>query len=169
MIGLDVAPPAALLRIPAYRSPAWLLPALIAALAALLLTGISWPVAAFARRTYGVRFKLSGRPATAYRLVRASSLVLFIVFVAFPLTLLSMSGDLRNFSSSTDGVMLFFQAAITISVIAATLAAGWNALLTWKGQRGGFAKFWSIAVLASCLVVLWVSLVTHLIGFTTHY
>lgn len=169
MIGLDVAPPAALLRIPAYRSPAWLVPALVAALAALLLTAISWPVAAFARRTYGVPFKLSGRPAIAYRLVRASSLILFIVFIAFPLTLLSMSGDLRNFSSSTDGVMLFFQAAITVSVIAATLAAGWNAVLTWTSQRGRFAKFWSLAVLASCLVVLWVSLLTHLIGFTTHY
>jgi CubicO group peptidase (beta-lactamase class C family) len=169
MIGLDVAPPAALLRIPAYRSPAWLVPALIAALAALLLTAISWPAAAFARRSYRVPFKLSGRPAMAYRLVRASSLVLFIAFIAFPLTLLSMSSDLRNFSSSTDGVMLFFQAAITVSVIAATLAAGWNAFLTWTSQRGEFAKFWSLAVLASCLVVLWVSLVTHLIGFTTHY
>jgi hypothetical protein len=80
-----------------------------------------------------------------------------------------MAGDLRNFSSSSDGVMLFFQAAITVSVIAATLAAGWNALLTWRSEHGGFAKFWSLAVLASCLVVLWVSLVTHLIGFTTHY
>jgi hypothetical protein len=91
------------------------------------------------------------------------------VFIAFPLTLLSMSGDLRNFSSSTDGVILFFQAAVTLAVIAATLAAGWNALLTWTGQRGGFAKVWSVVALLSCLVVLWVSLLTHLIGFTTHY
>jgi len=138
-------------------------------LAALLLTGISWPVAAIARKTYGVPFALSGGPAIAYRLVRALSLVLCIVFIAFPLTLLSMSGDLRNFSSSTDGVMLFFQAAITVSVIAATLAAGWNAILIWRDHRGRFAKFWSLLVLASCLVVLWVSILTRLIGFTTHY
>jgi CubicO group peptidase (beta-lactamase class C family) len=169
MIGLDAAAPAALLRIPAYRSPTWLVPAFAAALAALLLTGISWPVAAIARKTYGVPFALSGRPAIAYRLVRALSLVLCIVFIAFPLTLLSMSGDLSNFSSSTDGVMLFFQAAITLSVIAATLAAGWNAILIWTAHRRGFAKFWSVLVLASCLVVLWVSILTHLIGFTAHY
>jgi CubicO group peptidase (beta-lactamase class C family) len=169
MVGFDIAPPAAFLRIPASRSPGWLIPALVLSLAALLLTAISWPVAAIARKTYGVPFNLSGRTAIAYRLVRATSLILLIVFIAFPLTLLSMSGDLRNFSSSTDGVILFFQAAVTLAVIAATLAAGWNALLTWTGQRGGFAKVWSVVALLSCLVVLWVSLLTHLIGFTTHY
>jgi CubicO group peptidase (beta-lactamase class C family) len=169
MIGLDIGPPAALLRIPASRSPSWLVPALVASLAALLLTGLSWPIAAFARKTYGVRFDLSGQPAIAYRLVRALSLVLCIVFIAFPLTLLSMAGDLRNFSSTTDGVMLAFQAAITAAVIATTLAAAWNAVLIWKGQRSRFAKFWSLVVLASCLLVLRFSLLAHLIGITTHY
>ena len=92
-----------------------------------------------------------------------------LVFIAFPLTLLSMAGDLSNFSSTTDGTMLFFQAAITVAVIATTLAAGWNAILIWKGQRSRFAKFWSLVLLASCLLVLRFSLVAHLIGFTTHY
>jgi CubicO group peptidase (beta-lactamase class C family) len=169
MIGLDVGPPAALLRIPASRSPSWLVPALVASLMVLLLTGLSWPIAAIARKNYGVRFDLTGRPAIAYRLLRALSLVLCVVFIAFPLSLLTMAGDLSNFSSATDGTMLFFQAAVTVAVIATTLAAAWNAILIWRGQRGRFAKFWSLVVLASCLFVLRFALLAHLIGFTTHY
>ena len=45
-------------RVPWYRDSAWLLPMTCAGLAALLLTGVMWPIAAIVRRRYGATLPL---------------------------------------------------------------------------------------------------------------
>jgi CubicO group peptidase (beta-lactamase class C family) len=169
MIGFGAAPPAALLRVPAWRSPVWMLPALGAALSVLFFTALSWPIAAGYRRAYGIPFALRGAAASRYRLIRLFSLGTVLVFLAFPATLLYLSGDAQRFSADTDAWNLGLQAAALVVFVGVVAVAVWDAILVWTGARRWFARLWSAAVAASCLLILFTACAFHLMGFNVNY
>ncbi len=169
MLGFDVAPPAALLRIPAWRSPQWLLPSLFVALGVLLLTGLAWPIAAAVRRVYRAPFPIDGMAAIGYRAVRVFSLAAPLTFLAFIVTLTVMGDDVQRFSAATDGWNLTLQGLASVVFVGAAAVSVWDATLVWSGKRRLFAKLWSIAVAISCLLVLYTSIVFHLISFNVNY
>ena len=169
MLGFGMAPPAAFLPIPGRRSPSWLLPAAIVALSVLLLTGLSWPVAASARRVYKIRSPLAGRRLLAYRALRLASLATVAVILTFLGTLAYLSGDLSRLSSGTDGWIIGLQLAALVIVPGATMVSGWNAFAAWSEPRGWPSRSWAIVVLASCGVIFWTSLMFHLLIPNTHY
>ncbi|MDP9012414.1 MAG: beta-lactamase family protein [Pseudomonadota bacterium] len=169
MLGFGMAPPAAFLPIPGQRSPSWLLPAAAVALGALLLTGLSWPVAAIARRVYKVSSPLAGRPLLVYRALRAASLATVGVMLTFLGTLAYMSGDASRLSRATDGWIIGLQLAALIIVPGATVVCGGNAIAAWSEQRSWPSRCWAIVVLASCGVIFWMTLMFHLLIPNTHY
>ena len=127
MLGFGIAPPAAFLPIPAWRSPAWLLPASLVALGVLLLTGLSWPIGAMTRRFYKLAPLLAGRPLLVYRMVRAACLANVAVMLTFLATLVYLSGAATRFSSAADGWLLCLQMGVLIIVPGALAVAVWNA------------------------------------------
>src|SRR6185437_7538968 len=169
MIGFDVAPPAAFLPVPAWRSPVWMLPALGAALSVLLLTGLAWPMAAAFRRAYGIPLALRGAAASSYRWIRLFSLAAVLVFLAFPVTLLFMSADAQRLSADTDAWNLGLQAVALVAFVGAVAVAVWDAILIWTGARRWFARLWSAAVAASCLLILFTACAFHLMSFNVNY
>ena len=66
-------------RAPWYRDAAWLMPAFLAALVLVVLTALSWPVAAISRRRFRVAMALSGPDLKSYRWVRGFSWLVLVV------------------------------------------------------------------------------------------
>jgi CubicO group peptidase (beta-lactamase class C family) len=143
-IGFGMAPPAAFLPAPVYRSPAWILPALVIALLILLLNGIFWPLT---------------------RTLRISSLAAAAVIVSFPATLIYMAADESRMFAGADGWIYTIELLALLVLPAANLIAA----LHLVRHQGWARKSGCAAILASDAVLLWVAVVFHLLNFNTHY
>ena len=156
---------------PAWRSAAWLWPALLVAVGVLLLTGVLWPVTAIVRRRYGAAFALSGAPAHSYRLVRGGALLSAALMIGWLITVVTM---LQTFSitAAMDPWILTLHLLSTVVFPLFVAVAAWDVYAVWtrrSGWRAIFGRGWSLVVLAASLVLLWVALVHHLIGFNLNY
>ena len=144
LLGFGMAPPAAFLPVPAYRSPAWLLPAIAAALLILLLNGLFWPI---------------------NRRLRVASLVSVAVVVSFPLTLSYLSQDASRLSAASDP----WSYAIELAALIALPAALAISVATLRSASGLRRKIGLTLILASNVALLWMAVVCHLLNFNTHY
>ena len=147
----------------------WMLPALIAALVILLLTALLWPITALVRRRYRGEFPLSGNEARAYRLVRIGSLLTVLVFAGWAGLVVAMFSEFSMLTAKTDPYIWILQILGVIVFFGTFLIAAWNAWLVWKGRRSWFAKLWSTLLVLASLMVLFVALNYHLIGFGVNY
>lgn len=154
---------------PWYLSSSWLLPALIAGLVILLLTALSWPAGAIARRRYGAKLALTGKDRTAYRLVRGFSALVVLVLIGWAVAISTMMSDLNLLSGPLDWLVVLLQITGLIAFIGLFLISLWNLWLVWKGKRGWFSKLWSVLVVLAALVALWVGFAFNLIGFGLNY
>ncbi|NIJ21047.1 CubicO group peptidase (beta-lactamase class C family)/uncharacterized membrane protein YqjE [Sphingomonas naasensis] len=155
-----------------YRTPgaldsAWLMPALMFAIAVIFLTALSWPVGWFTRRRYGAQLALQGERLRTYRAVRAFAWLVIAALVGW---LLVISG-LENFEShgSTDGLILLVQILGTLAFFGMFGLAIWNAWLTWKDKRGWFARIWSVLLVLAGFFLLWAALAFRLISFGAEF
>ena len=156
---------------PAYRDAAWLLPLLLASIAALLLTLVLWPVTAWARRRYAATFPFEGGEAVSYRAVRIVPGAAGLVMAAWLVTITNML-QTGGFSSALDGRFLTLHVLTVILFPAAVVAAAWNLVVVWRTRHGPssiFARVWAAVLLLASLTLLWVGLVFHLIGFGLSY
>jgi CubicO group peptidase (beta-lactamase class C family) len=156
-------------RVSPARDAGWMLPGLIAALAALALTGILWPVAVLARRKYRGEFALSGKEARAYRWVRIAALASVAVMAGWMITIVKMFDDFSLLAGGLDPLVWVLHIASIVVFIGAVLIAAWNAWLVWTHKRGWFAKLWSAVLVLSTLIVLYVAWIYHLIGFSINF
>jgi CubicO group peptidase (beta-lactamase class C family) len=169
MFGFSMAPPAAFLRIPGWRSPAWITPALYASLAILLLTGLLWPILAITRKTYGASFALAGRDALVYRGTRLFALAAVAVFAIYPMVLTWLLSDIAHATSASDGLVLFLGIAGLLAFVGVAVLALLDLWRVWRGGGAWRDKLGSVLVAASALMLLYVGLVFHLMGFNTQY
>ncbi|MET0230024.1 MAG: serine hydrolase domain-containing protein [Rhodanobacteraceae bacterium] len=154
----------------ASRNGAWLMPALYASLAALLLTVIVWPIAAIVRRSYRARLDLAPHELRAYRAAKFGALLILLALAGWMFTIVSMFADLNKTTEAFDPVIRFCQIFGFVAFIGGFVLIVWNLLTVWRsGTRRWPAKIWSIALVLSALVVLWVALAFHLIGWGVHY
>jgi CubicO group peptidase (beta-lactamase class C family) len=167
-IGFDSSPVSVLEPAPWYSSSAWLLPAFMLALGTLFLTGLSWPVAAIARRRFGAALALEGQDRNAYRLVRLFAWIVSLVFAGWILAL-SMLEDLDNINGGLDWLIRPLLILGAIGIIGLAAAAPWNLWRTWKGRRGWIAKLWGLLLTFAALVMLWIAVVFHLFNFSLSY
>jgi CubicO group peptidase (beta-lactamase class C family) len=156
-------------KAPAAVSSAWLLPALLASLAALLVTVVLWPVTAIVRRRHGKTFPLEGRQAQAHRLVRIGAALSAAAIIAWVLTLTTMFGDLTLLSAKLDWVLMVLHLAGSAAVFAGLGLAVWNLLVVWSGQRGWFTKLWAVVLVGSTGVLTWLAVAFHLVGLSVRY
>jgi CubicO group peptidase (beta-lactamase class C family) len=156
-------------RVPWYQDAAWLIPALCAALGAFLLTALLWPIAAIVRRRYGAALALGPKPLRAYRLSKVGAILNLAGLGAWVLTMSRMLNNLDNLSAKFDSTVRLTQLFGFVAFIGGFALILWNLRSVWTGQRRWPAKVWSIVLLLSALIVLWVALVFNLLNFGLNY
>jgi CubicO group peptidase (beta-lactamase class C family) len=153
-------------RAPWWRSSGWLTPAVYASLVALLLTVIFWPVAALVRRSFSAPLTLPKRTLWAHRGVRVAALLAVLV----PYGWLTVA---QTMSTASASVLTFNLLALyTLTLLAFVGGLGlalWNAWEVWTTKRGWFARTWSIVLVVSFFVLLWLGVVFKLLSFHTEF
>lgn len=156
-------------RVPAGKSGVWILPALYASLAILLLTFLSGPVGWFSRRKYKTRLALTGSALRVYWATLILSGLTLVILAGWAGLFTSMLSSLKNATDSSDPWLWLLQVLGGLVFLAAVLVSGWNLRLTWTDGRSGARKLWSVLVVASTLLILYVALRFGLIAFTVNY
>ena len=168
MIGFDVAPPVALLPVPWWRSPGWLLPAAGLALAVLLLYGLSLPFGATIRWFYSV-VRVPALGKLHHRAPRLLSLALVGTAIAYPTVLTTFASDLDVLSDRTDWAILTLETIMlavllaTTGFLTAAVVRAWTLKLPWRRKAS------APVVLLATSVLWWIAIVCHLINFSTNY
>jgi len=149
---------------PAGDSPAWLQPAAGAAVLALTLTVICWPIAGLIRRGRG----LGPRHAT-YHLVRIADLLALVVLGAWGGLIVWLLGSGLEKAGHVDFWLYLMEGVTLIALVGGFLTSLANVKALWSGTFGWFSKLWSVAQAASLAVLLWTAWTYHLIGFNTQF
>jgi CubicO group peptidase (beta-lactamase class C family) len=153
---------------PASISPAWVTPALLAGLIALVFTALAWPISALVRRHYGVPYGLTGNDAVAHRRIRIASTAVIAVFIIWGVMVSVIAGD--HLRSSTADILLWIvQILSAIVFFGAAVIGVWNATIVVRSARKWYAKTWAVLLALALLIALWVALAFHLIAFGVNY
>jgi hypothetical protein len=147
------------LKVPLLWSAGLNIPLLGLASGTLLVTVLSWPIAAIVRRRYGQTLQLAGPEGRAYRLTRLAALLGVIYMFAWVIA------SVADFAS-TVGVEPWIRLIqlIGLACVIGAAVAVWNAGLAWRGRRSGWAKAWSTVLALALLYIVWFSFAFHLIS-----
>ena len=156
-------------RVPWYQNSAWLMPLLIASLAALGLTAVLWPVTAWVRRSYNAPLQLAAGPLRAYRASKLGALLILAALGLWVLTVVLMLKNNNYLDGRLDPLVWFDEIFGTIAFFGGLALTLWNLRTVWAGQRRWQAKLWSIVLVLAAATVLWLALATKLISLGTHY
>lgn len=156
-------------RVPASRSPGWLMPAAVIGLISLLLTALAWPVSALVRRHYGVAYGLTGEDAKAHRFVRIAATAAVAVLIGWAVMISKMMSNLPLLSEASDGWVWFMQLLSLVVFLGGAAFGVWNAWVVVRSPRKWYAKVWAVVVALSLLVLLYLALTFHLIAFDANY
>ena len=154
---------------PSILTGSWLLPAFLAALVAMLMTALAWPVSAIARRRYGITDTRSAADLVAHRWLRIAAIGTLVLWVAWALTIGAMVSDLSNLSERLDGWLWTLHIVSIVAVPAGVIAALWHANRVLRSQRRWYAKVWAIAMVAAMNVSLWLAVACNVITFGVNY
>jgi hypothetical protein len=159
---------------PAWRNSTWLLPLLLLAAAALIVTALAWPIGAIVRRRYGATLPRDGMAARAYRWVHIAAASQSAVIVAWLSIIFGMMATfyitwLPYFISSSMVKWILIAHVLSVVILPlATLVTLWNVWVTFTartGWRNALRRTWSVVIAASSLTVLYVAVIFHFIGF----
>jgi len=153
---------------PAYRSSAWLMPAAAVGLGVILLTILFWPIAAFARWQYGAKLDLLKQDKRSRLLVRLSLAFLLLVPLVTLLGLSSLD-EVALLSGHYDGAFVAFSLLTLISLVGSLAATLWRTWILFRDKGTLKAKLWSLLLVASVLVLLWIAIVFKLVSMNVAY
>ncbi|RZM20072.1 MAG: hypothetical protein EOP67_55485 [Sphingomonas sp.] len=152
-------------RVPASRSAAWLVPALYASLAILLLTVLYWPVGWYVRRRFQSPTPLAGLSLRSARAARIMALASLLVLGGWFWLISVLFGD----GAPGDGVLVLLEIASVIVFVGAVGIAAWHVAVAFRDGRHWVRKLWSVLLLLAALIVLWTAWSYSLLAITTHY
>lgn len=158
-------------RAPWWISAVWLVPGLYAALFAFVITLILWPAAALVRRYHGVPLGLDPAEKCARRVIRIMAALTLVTLAGWGAAISAAVNENGAQSLPVDiDIILSFMQIASLLVFPATLAAAlWTLRMGWRRDRGWPVRLWSIVLVLSSALLLWIALAFHLIGFTTRY
>jgi CubicO group peptidase (beta-lactamase class C family) len=156
-------------RVPWYQNAAWLLPLLYGALGAFVLTAVFWPITAIVRRRFGASLALGPDALRAYRFSKIGSILIAAALGLWALTVIRMFSDFKNLGEGFNSNIHFAQAFGILAFLVGTVFILMNLRAVWTGARRWPAKVWSIVLVLSACVALWVAFAFHLIGFGVYY
>lgn len=155
-------------RVPVSQSGAWLMPALMVALPVLLLTFLALPVGWFCRRKYGVA-PPAGKARSAVRATQIAAGLSIGVLLGWVGMFAAMLSSLKYATSFSDPYLWLLQALGLVVLVGAVLAGARNVQLALADGRSRLRKLWSVLVLLSSLVLLYVAFSFGLLAFTVNY
>jgi CubicO group peptidase (beta-lactamase class C family) len=170
MFSIDgVSPFNVFLPVPWWKSSAWLMPLLIGGLGAMLITLVTWPVAAVIRRHYAIAYPLTGGARRAHVLTWVATLATFVMLIAWAVTVMPVATHPAFYSSSLDTWIWSLHIGSAIVFVGAAAAALWNVWTTWAARRPWYARAWSAGLAVACVTVLWVAVAFKLIDLGTDF
>ena len=152
-----------------YKNSAWLLPLLYASIAALVSTVILWPIRAIIRRHYGVTLAPEPRTRRAFRLSRIAAAVMTAAVAGWVATLTALSSNLENMAGRFDPVLWAAEFGGSIAFVGGCTAMFWNLWVVWTRPHRWAARIWSVVLVLSSLVVLWIAIAFRLLSFGVNY
>ncbi len=135
----------------------WIVPALLAALAVMLVTALSWPVVALVRRRYGYRPSIAGRPLMLHRATRITAWIAVIVAAGWMTLIGVLSSDISALDGRLDIWMRLLQ-VLTLVAVAGTVLTLWNVLTMARSpERKRLATGWTLLVAVSAVYLVWLA------------
>jgi CubicO group peptidase (beta-lactamase class C family) len=153
-------------RVAWYADAAWIVPSLIAAVLVILLTAISWPIGALVRRRYKAGLPSTGGGLAVHRAVKSAASLGVLAIASWTAVFLA-SEPLA--SGTIDWVIRTAEVLSAVSAVAllgASFCKLWNA---FTGSTTRFAKLFALVFAVAALLLVWVMLASHLIGFGVRY
>lgn len=167
--GLDALGGIAMLQpVPAWKSSAWILPALLGSVAVLLYEVLSWPIVTLVRRHYGIASSLAGPAQLSRRLVRVVALVYLAFLVGWLALLQAVDADYAFAAGNLDPWLALLHAVGMLGV-AGTAVAVWNTWRTFKSDARWGSRLSAVVVAAACLAITWFAITFNLIRFSLDY
>jgi hypothetical protein len=80
-----------------------------------------------------------------------------------------MLEDFSLLTAKMDWWLNTLHIAGSLGVFAGAAIAAWNVWVVWSGKGRWFAKLWSVVLLVSTLILAWLAIAYHLVGFGTNY
>jgi hypothetical protein len=163
----DISPFMVYDRAPWHRNAIWLIPGFSSALVTVLIAALTWPLGAFMQRYWRRRGAVIAPQQSILASDRLFALFAWLVVAVtcgWAVTLLVLVE-----SMSVDWPIWLLQIVGTISFFGLSAAAVWKLVRTWKAHRGWFAKLWSVLLVCSASMILWVAVDFHLISFGANY
>ena len=133
----------------------WIMPVLLAALAVMLITALSWPIVALTRRRYNYRPVIARRPLMLYRATRLTAWLMVIVAGGWMAMIAALTNDVGNFDGRLDIWMRLVQ-LLSLAAIIGTALAFWNAWTIATGaEKRRLATIWAVVIAVSALFLVW--------------
>jgi len=162
-------PAGRLQRVPKVLDARWIVPALVASTAVVVLTLLAWPVAALWRRWRKRRWSEDRGDRRIYLAVRLVLLVDVAVIVAAAVLFMMSFVDLSIFNDPLDPLLLVLYALAWLGVFG-TLLTLWAAILFWRNRVGSrWSRVHHSLIAASCVMIAWFFLTFHIAGTTLTY
>lgn len=155
--------------VPAWRSAAWLLPALTAGFGVMILAVVLWPAAWLVRRHLGVPQLMDARRLRARRWARASTVAALALCIAWIATIMVLSTDNGFASPRFDPLFLTLQLLSLVIFGSACGLTLWSVYRTAKTSGTIAATIGEVLLAASCALLLWVAFTFGLIRFNVVY
>jgi CubicO group peptidase (beta-lactamase class C family) len=152
-----------------YQNVGWLRPSFYMSLAALALTAIFWPVTAIVRRRFGATLALDPPSMRAYRQSKIAAILIVAAVAFWGTTVGLMLKDFNNLTAHFDWVVHLAQLLGIVAFIGGLVLMVLNLRAAWRGQRRWPAKVWSVVLVLSAFIVLWIAFAFNLIGFGVNY
>jgi CubicO group peptidase (beta-lactamase class C family) len=156
-------------RVPWYQDATWLLPLLLASLAALLITALQWPIAAIVRRRFGATLALDRSSLLAFRGSKIGAMLLVAGGGLWAALLTWLMKDLGNLTAKSDAVLYAVELFGIVAFAGGAVLIAWNLWAVWSRPRRWPARLWSIVLSIAAATVLWVGLTFHLMSVGSNY
>ena len=154
---------------PWWKSAAWLMPAVLSGLGALLLTVLAWPISALVRRRYKVPYALVGRDAKAHLVIRITAMAVLVSVVLYGVT---VAAFLNNFDLLVARNDWMVHTVRLLAMIVLPIGAGvslWNAMAVLRSKRIWTSKLWALVLLLSFVIILWTAFAFEMMGYSANY
>ncbi|MBU2032312.1 MAG: serine hydrolase, partial [Alphaproteobacteria bacterium] len=169
-VSLDAVSPFMMLEpVSAAYNPAWLIPALLASLALVLLAAVAWPVRALVRRRFGASFVLDGRSLTAWRVSRGFAWLTLLAVAGWIGLILSFSSDLGSIGGPLDWLINLLRVLTPLATFGLLVASAWHLWLCWTRGRAWTMRIAALLLVLAAAVLVWVTLGFKLYGFGMVY
>jgi CubicO group peptidase (beta-lactamase class C family) len=160
------APSVRLQRVPWFLDVQWIVPALLASIAVVLLTLIGWPIAALWRRWRKKPWSTdpdTRRKFLAVRLILLADVAVVVAIAVF----FTMPATVYN--EVLDPYMLAFYALAWLGVLGA-IPIVWIAVVFWRNGIGGrWSRIHHSLIAASSAMMAWFFVVFRIAGTTLNY